>query len=485
MLPLLASDWTVLNLGKYGYLVKNVGLLTVSNFATKLLGFLLVPLYTSALTTGEYGTYDLLTASVGVLVPILTLNIQEAVLRFAMDKDIDREGLATIGVRYSLLAILVVGAIMLVAAFVGAPPLEPKLAFFFWLFFVVQAFTGLVSCYARGVGLIKDLSVAGVASAAVTISLNIVFLLPLHMGLDGYFLANILGPVVQIAYLAHKTRLASDTHLTRPYRQLRKETTDYSKPLIANSIAWWVNSLSDRFIVTFFCGVAANGVYSVATKIPSILNVFQTIFNQAWSLSSTRSFDPEDKDGFFANTYRAYNCLMTIVCSAVILADKPLASLLYANDFYAAWRYVPWLTLAILFGALVGFLEGIFIAVKDSKTPAKCTVAGAVTNVALNLVLTPVFGALSAAVATAVCYLEIWIARLWLSRRYVRFHINLGRDIASYALLVVQSVAVLAIGDDSLMYGVSGAIFALVIVLYSRDIAPIVGKGLSAAKGRR
>ena len=91
-------------------------------------------------------------------------------------------------------------------------------------------------------------------------------------------------------------------------------------------------------MVTFFCGVAANGVYSVASKIPSILNVFQTIFNQAWSLSAVKDYDPEDKSGFFANTYRAYNCMMTIVCSAIIVSDKILAKFLYANDFYVAWR---------------------------------------------------------------------------------------------------------------------------------------------------
>lgn len=176
---------------------------------------------------------------------------------------------------------------------------------------------------------------------------------------------------------------------------------------------------------------------------------------------------------------------MAIVCSAVILADKPLASFLYANDFYVAWRYVPWLTIAILFGALVGFLEGIFIAVKDSKTPAKCTVAGAVTNIVLNFVLTPFFGALGASIATAVCYLEIWIIRLWYSRRYVRFHINLGRDAVSYILLTVQSAAVLAIVDDVLMYEAAGAIFVLIVVLYLKDVVPIVNKVLGAVKGRR
>lgn len=74
---------------------------------------------------------------------------------------------------------------------------------------------------------------------------------------------------------------------------------DYSRPLIANSIAWWINNASDRYIVIFFCGLAENGIYSVASKIPSILNIFQSIFNQAWTLSAVKDFDSEDKHGFF------------------------------------------------------------------------------------------------------------------------------------------------------------------------------------------
>ena len=43
----------------YKYLLKNIGLLTLSNFGTKILLFLLLPLYTSILTVEEYGLYDL------------------------------------------------------------------------------------------------------------------------------------------------------------------------------------------------------------------------------------------------------------------------------------------------------------------------------------------------------------------------------------------------------------------------------------------
>ena len=73
----------------------------------------------------------------------------------------------------------------------------------------------------------------------------------------------------------------------------------YSAPLVLNAIGWWVNSASDRYVVTWLCGLAVNGIYSVGYKIPSIINVFQTIFNQAWFLSAVKEFDPQDKDGFF------------------------------------------------------------------------------------------------------------------------------------------------------------------------------------------
>ena len=63
----------------------------------------------------------------------------------------------------------------------------------------------------------------------------------------------------------------------------------YSVPMGLGNIGWWINNVSDRYIVTWICGLAANGVYSVAYKIPSLLSMFQQIFNQAsmnmWGLT--------------------------------------------------------------------------------------------------------------------------------------------------------------------------------------------------------
>lgn len=464
--------------GTYKYLAKNIGLLTLSNFATKLLSFFLVPLYTSILSTADYGTYDLFITTVGVLLPILTLNVQEGMLRFAMDKDYDREAIVTVGIRHLLIgtAIIVVG--LGVNSIFGFSTMLKTYAIFFFLMFFSQALGGIVPFYIRGIDRIGDLSISSVVASAVTIGLNILFLVGFKWGLTGYFLANIIGPLVQCIWLAARAHMFRDTHLTRRYTKESKELLAYSRPLIANSIAWWVNNASDRYIVTFFCGVAANGVYSVASKIPSILNVFQTIFNQAWALSAVKDYDPEDKSGFFANTYRAYNCLMTIVCSAIIVVDKVLANCLYAKDFYIAWRYVPWLTMAILFGAMSGYIGGLFTAVKDSKVYSTSTAVGAITNIILNLIFTPIIGALGAAIATTICYVEVYAIRLVQSRKYIKLKINFFRDFISYILLVVQSVLLLFVDATIPLYGILVGLFVIICLMYIKDIGLVVHKVL-------
>lgn len=463
-------------MGKYKYLIKNMGLLTIANFATKLLQFFLLPLYTNILTTTEYGTYDLFNTTVGVLVPILTLNIQEAVIRFALDKNYKRDAIVSVGTKYILISNAIIAAGLAVNSVFGFSELAKQYAVFFFLMFLTQSVSGFAGSYTRGIDRIADLSASSVAASAVTIGLNILFLVTFKWGLPGYFLANVIGPLVQSVYLMIRGHMLKDTHLPMGYKPEQKEMLKYSEPLIANSVAWWVNNVSDRYVVIFFCGLAANGIYSVAGKIPAILNVFQTIFNSAWTLSAVKDFDPEDKDGFFSKTYRAYNCLMTVVCSLVIISDKILARFLYAKDFYVAWRYVPWLTIAILFGALSGYVGGFFSAVKDSKVFATSTVVGAVSNVIMNIIFTPIVGPLGAAIATAISYVEVYIVRYIQSKKYIKLRINFTRDVLSYILLVVQSIVILLISNNVVLYSTLDGLFVLILLLYLRDIKLVIGK---------
>ena len=76
-------------LSQYTKLGKNVALITLGNFASKIMSFFLIPLYTAVLTTAEYGTADLMTTTINLLSPFFTLLISESVMRFALEQGKD------------------------------------------------------------------------------------------------------------------------------------------------------------------------------------------------------------------------------------------------------------------------------------------------------------------------------------------------------------------------------------------------------------
>lgn len=458
-------------MNRYIYLIKNIGLLTLSNFATKFLSFFLVPLYTAVLTTTEYGTYDLFYTTVSVLVPVLTTNIQESVLRFCLEKGYNKKALITLAMRYFLASTAIVAAGLCINSIFGIIQIGVLSAVLFFLMFISQAASGIVLAYIRGVDRIADLSISSVVVSITTIACNVLFLVTFKWGLTGYFLANIIGPIIQCAYLVIRSRMFKEIDFSKSYEQENRDMVAYSKPLIANSIAWWLNSAFSRYAIVLFCSLADNGIYSVASKIPSILNIIQSIFNQAWTLSAVKDFDREDNNNFFSNTYTAYNCFLVLTCSAIIVVDKILAKFLYAEDFYVAWKYVPWLTIAIIFGALSGYVGGFFSAVKNSKVFAQSTIMGAVVNIILNFALTPFWGILGASVATAISYFLVWGMRYWYSRKLIKLKINLRRDVFSYICLAVQASIMIPLKNETVLYVSQCSLFIVMVLLYFKDIS--------------
>ena len=464
------------NHGKYKYLFKNIGLLTVSQFGSKIISFLLIPLYTSILSTEEYGIYDLLNVTVSLCMPIFTLNIAESVLRFSLEEDADFKSIFSISVRVFLKGLLIFVTLLFVNNVMGVFTIFIDYGIFFIGYYVLSCLFQILSNFARGIDDVLAVSISGLISSFVTIGLNVIFLVPLHLGLQGYFLASILGLLTTIFYLCIRIKVWRFISFGHTSKALQGKMTKYSSPLILNSIGWWVNSASDRFVVTALCGMAVNGIYSIAYKIPSIITVFQGIFNGAWVLSSVREFDKEDKDGFFRQTYEAYNALMVLICSFLISTTKVIAGILYAKDFYQAWIYAPFLIISVIFGAMSGYIGGIFSALKDSKTFGISTIIGAVFNFFLNILLVKCIGAIGAAISTVISYILVWFIRLVIVKRKMRFNILISRDVLSYILLLVQTV-VLFITDHPFLYIVVLSTIPVVEALfYRREILMIYRK---------
>ena len=453
----------------YKYLFKNIGLLSLSQFGSKILIFFLVPLYTAILTTAEYGTYDIFSTLINLLLPILSLNITTAVIRFALDNTERPKQIFSIGLRIFMIGLLIFLLLVFLNYYLNLFSVLNQYPLFFIAMFIVRGIYQLFSDFARGIDKVSAVAIGSITITLVTIITNILFLVVWRWGIVGYFWATILGHLSAIGYFTIKLRLWEYIVFGHIDSKLQQSMLIYSIPMIITSVSWWINGSSDRFIVLAFCGMAANGIYAVAYKIPSILSILQNIFNQAWILSSVKDFDPEDKNNFFANIYNYYHYVLLLGCLVLILCTKIIAYFLYAKDFYAAWKYVPFLLIAVLFGAMSGFIGGIFATAKDTKAYGFSALGGAVLNIVLNLILVPIYGVLGAAIATTVSYFAIWQVRLLIMRRYIQLRIPLWKHYLAYILLITQSFLLLTTEHSPKGYYINISLALIILGLFYQE----------------
>ena len=458
---------------KYQYLAKNLALFTVSNFVSKILVFFLVPLYTGVLTTYEYGIADVMQVTLLLLVPALTFNMGEAALRFGIEEADKRGSILRVGLSYIVRAdAIVVGLCIMSFAFV--PPQIKWYILLFAILFIANSLFEYLILYFQGCEAVPVVVIGSVSSTIIMIAANIVFLLVIKTGLNGYIYSQIMAFAIASAIMLMIGKNAGIVKDVKDDEDLKGRMLAYSTPLIAYSTGSWINNAADRYIVLAICGAAVNGVYGVAYKIPAILMVFQRIFAQAWQMSATKSYKDDKSAEFFTNMYRTYNCFMVIGCAFLILLVNPIAAFMFKKDFYEAWMFVPPLLISVIFGALTGVLGSICLAHKDSKSMGVATSTGAVVNVALNLALIPNFGAMGAAVATAVSYALMCALAYRFVRKYTYIDNNIMVDILAYLILIAISVAM--IGQIEMRYIICSVLTGVLILLYIKDVKNVIDK---------
>ena len=467
---------------KYKDLSKNIILFTISSFGQKILAFLLVPLYTSVLSTGEYGTVDLVSTTVSLLLPMFTVNISEGVMRFTLENKKDKEYLGC-GTK-----ITCIGAVILLVVMLGismTPILKNYHYLFPWLYFIflINAIYNLQQNYLRAVDCIPTMVTASLVNSGVMMGLNVLLLTVFKLGITGYFISLFMGLFIAVIFMEVRTKFHRKICLDIVDKKTQTEIVRYCIPTVFTALAWWINSSLDRYFVTAICGVDQNGIYSIAYKIPTILGIFQNIFVQAWTLSAITEFDENDTDGFFGNTYELYNSMMVLICSGIVLFNILLSKILYSNEFFNAWHSVPLLVLSSLFSALSGYLGSIFSAVKDTKTCAISTIVSALVNSGMNFILIKKYGIVGAALATASAYIVAWLIRMIASRRYINMKISLVRETITYVLLFIQVIFAM---NESHYYTAQILIIILIVLVnmkfYRSAFKQLINKYLGVKK---
>lgn len=421
-------------------LIRNIALFFLASFIPKTISFFLVPLYTNCLSTQEYGTIDLLTTTVQLLLPVLTLQVQDAVLRFTLDGNRELGQVYSAGLRIAMAGCCVLLAGTGAAWAGGLVRLNWAYMLFFLMSFLVGALHNITTYFLRATDQVKCITAASVLNCLVTVSANLLFLLVFKWGVNGYLLANTLGHLAGLSLLFAAGGIKAYICLEKTDGKLTREIVAFSIPMVVSALAWWVNHSLDKYILTLFWGVSASGLLAVAYKIPTIIATFGLIVSKAFSVSVVQNFDPEDGDGFLGQSYSAVSFLLVLCASGLMIVNVPLAKFMFAREFFAAWQIVPPLLIASVMTHLSLSCEHICIALKRTDVISVTAMLGACGNAVLNLVLIPVWGGYGAALATAASFGAVWLLRYVWVRKRVNLKNCKVKEPLSYSLLLLQMV---------------------------------------------
>lgn len=462
------------------YLIKNTLIFTLGNIGSRMISFFLIPLYTNVLTTSQYGTVDLVTTISTVAGPMLTLNIAESVMRFGLDKDADKEKNTQCGSIVLFIA-MIVGVILIpICQHISG---VSDYAIYVYFYVISLSASQLFLCDLRGKELLLQYSFGNILQTLMIAILNILFLLVFKMETGGYLLAYIIANFIVAIYavIAGKGYKAFSSHKTDRYKL--REMIRYSVVLIPNTFMWWIMNSSDRVMVTYMIGAAANGIYAVSYKLPTLVSTLTGIFNQAWSYSAIREEGTSDETEYNNKMFRTLAAIAFIMGLGLLLLTKPFLKIYVSDSYYEAWKYTPFLIIGCVYLTLGTFMATSYTVHKDSFGYLFSGLFGATFNILLNFILIPVIGVYGAALATCISYIAVFIFRVFHTRKYIKYDIMYKEFILGSLLMFLS--AILMFVD-----GMKGFFLQLVILLigfavFSKTWIPMLQFFLSKIQRKR
>lgn len=457
-------------------LLSNTLLFTVANLGSKLMVFLMVPLYTAVLSTDEYGIADMVQTTATMLIPILTAMIAEGVLRFCFLKEYSSNEVFSIGIRMTLFGAFL--GTLLCICFLYIPFFKALglYVLFIPVLFLSNSMVNLFHKYSRGIGNVKASATAGLISTLIVILLNLCFLLVLKIGVLGYLMAYALGDFIAVAYMAFKNN-AVKAYTSTKNQKLRKDMLKYSIPLVPNSLSWWALSSVNRYVMLAWLGVSAVGIYSATLRIPTILTVLCDIFAQAWLLSALKDYGSDESKRFIRSMHNKYFALLIILTAIIILLSCPLAMILLSGEFYQYWWVTPYLFISVFYGALVGFLGSIFSSERKNTMQFISTMIGTIVSFIVTILFLKEYGAVVVAISTMVGYYIIWLIRRVAVNKYINVGYGIFNSTFQGIILLLEAVLV---GMEMYMWAILCVV--LLVVINAKELHDILDFGISQVR---
>lgn len=414
----------------------------------KIVGFIMLPFYSHILRDEGYAVIGLLDAGLALLTSMLAYGVQGANIRFYHDqKDPqDKKGVISTGV----LLVLAASGILVIPVMLFSRPITGLLLdnpdYNHLLIMALVAFVFQMGGQGAASWMLiqrKSVQFASINlfKLVIGLSLNILLILVLDMGLNGYFISSLITAILADSVFI---LIALRNCGTRFDRTIAIQIRDFLMPLIPSNLASFLSRQIERFLVKFQIDLSSVGVLEMAYKFPVLIGLFITTpFHQSWN---TRRYEIADQEGaheLIGQMLTYYLFLLSFMGLLMAVVIKPVIVILTPPEFHAAYRIarVEILT-TILIGLYYQVSFGLLYA-KHTKVLARIRGWTSAVKVVISCLLISWFGLVGAAWSAAIIAMASTVIGFVLSQRRYRMQMEWKKIImlASLSLGIFWSLS--------------------------------------------
>lgn len=443
-------------------LVKNTAIIAVGKISTQFISFFLLPLYTACLSTIEYGEVDLNNTIRSLLIPIVTLMIDQAIYVYMIEAKGDKKQnteIITTGLSMTTLQCVIFCIVFCLLSPIVNIPYKNYLC----LNIVAAAYAGFMLQAARGLRDVTAYSLGGVITSAVTIILNVICIAYLNLGARGMLIATFIGNVACVLFVFFRKRLWTYLKWSRIEKSQIKEFLKYSLPLIPNQLSIWLISASDRLIVSAILGNHFTGILAVVHKFPQVFSTAFNIFHISWTETVILHIDDKDSASFLSDTISNIIRLFASMAIGINCVVSLCFTWLIHENYMEAYNQIPINMLAILCNVVVGLLGAIYVARKATSEVAKTTIFSGLINVITHFLLIKFIGLYAASVSTFLGYAIMMVYRYIDVQRFVKIKIHATTILQIIGLYILS---VICYYSQSMIVRLIGTVVLVCIVLW-------------------
>ncbi len=398
--------------------LKNSLVYGLGNIAVKVIGFVLIPLYTDPkyFSVDDFGIIGLLDITGLVIIAVISSSMPQSLIRWYWDKDHrnNQKGIFFMSFTTQILVSILFCCLFLPFSGKISVLVFRDIGWSFALKLVIlssalQAINNIINMLIR----IQSRSVlytfTNLFKLLIVLLLTIYLIVFKKMGVAGIYLAQVIGNSVFIIMLSGYS--IKNCKPSFNFSTL-KAMSLYGYPLLLASFAGALLNVIDRYALNSMSLLKFVAIYTLAFKIASVLKlVFVESFKMAVSPLIMQKIDSPDNKRFYSKVllYSSYVIMFGIIALSLFSLEiiKVMAK---SPELWQAYIVVPVLALSVFFVNMREVTSSGLYITKKTKILGVVVVISTVLNLMLNILLIPLWNIMGAALATLLSQLFYWYA---------------------------------------------------------------------------